>query len=190
MRHFSYICLMGKTKNKILHAAIELWSRDKNATLDDISQHIGISRRTLHRQYNGRDDLKLSVLNHLVNEYLKSVEEKLTEPSETPIEKLKKLFYNDIRNADNYIVYRNLQEETYSASLENDADIQKLHHIYKSIFSELVQTGLVNNLVTEAWIEVFYASVVEATIKALRNGGEMEDLMFIGWKSFWNGIKK
>lgn len=181
---------MIKTKGRILQAAIKLWSKNAGASLEDIANEIGISRRTLHRHYKGREDLVLNVLNHLVDEYLKTVEEHLQHKDSSLVDRLKRLFYNDIRSADNYLVYSNLRKTDYPDFASQSNDVQRLHELYHSFFSELKQSDLIADYISIKWIEMFYSSVVEAAIKMLEGTGEVEDHMFIAWNSFWNGIKK
>lgn len=181
---------MKETKQAILQAAIELWSRDTNTTLDEIAQHIGISRRTLHRHYKGKDDLSITLLKHLAQTYLAAVEQELAQNISSPIEQLKRLFYNDIRNADSFILYQKLAAFQQYTDALNKEELEKIQIVYRSLFHELKESDLVNNLISNKWMELFYASTVEAVITAIRQGEPAEDFMFIAWQSFWNGIKK
>lgn len=185
-----YICHMNETSTKILLAAITLWSKDTNTSLDDIAKHVGISRRTLHRHYQGRKDLVKKVMEHLIDTYLKSID-KIMSQSDNKIEsKLKKLFFNDIKSANMYLVYRNLRTfELPDFNSEND-DVQTLHHVYHSVFIELKKSGLVADINTVEWLEAFYSSVIESAINMLEATHGDEEYKFIAWKSFWNGIKK
>lgn len=181
---------MNETANKILKAAITLWSKDTNTSLDDIAKHIGISRRTLHRHYQGRKDLVKKVMEHLIKTYLKSIEELLSQKDVNIESKIKKLFFNDIKSADRYLVYRNLRKSELPDFDTKNMDVQRLLNLYHSIFNEFKKSGLIAEIHTVEWLEAFYSSVIEAAIKMIKYKNEDEEYMFIAWKSFWNGIKK
>ena len=125
---------MSVTRDKILHAAIDLLGVDINTSLDEIAKRVGISRRTLHRHYEGRRDLTASIMNHLVEEYLSSVEERLNHPNADKVEKLKRLFINDIRSAGRYLVFRDLREAEFPDFSKKNAKVIKLRKLYYSFF--------------------------------------------------------
>lgn len=178
---------MNKTKEKILQASITLWADDISATLDDIATYIGISRRTLHRHYGCKSDLVQSVMQYLLNDYSESINNLLVDDIE-PIIQLKKLFYNDVKQAENYLLFKQLSKLD---SAETQVDRQKIDEIierYRKIFSLLLEQNELNDLMTLAWLESFYSAVADATIKRLQNGDIVEDTLFIAWQTFCRGI--
>ncbi|MCL3781952.1 TetR/AcrR family transcriptional regulator [Prolixibacteraceae bacterium JC049] len=185
-----YICHMTETKNKILEAAIALWSQDLGTSLDDIAKHVGVSRRTLHRHYQGREDLVKNVMEHLIKTYLASIEELLSEKEDSIENQLKKLFINDVQSADMHLVCRNLRTYEFLDFNAKDKNVQRVFGLYHSVFNTLKNSGLIAEDYTVEWLEAFYSSVIEAAIKKIKAGNDDEEYLFMAWRSFWNGIKK
>lgn len=181
---------MNVTDNKILITAIDLWGKNTSTTLDDIAKHVGISRRTLHRHFDGRKDLVLSVMNYIVREYLETIEEILSEENLSPLLKLKKLFFKDIRSADRYLVYKNLLVKELPDFANENKDVLRLHQLYHSFFAKIKKDSSIADYVTVEWLEVFYSSIIEASIKIIHIKDDNEKYSQIAWQSFWNGIKK
>lgn len=175
-------------KEKILLAAISLWSKDINTSLGDIANHLDISRRTVHRHYQTKELLVAQVMQYLLNNYIKSIDEQLHKVNE-PLNKLKKLFYNDVKQNENYLLFTQLR----SLELENaKVDKQKVREIigiYRKIFAQLISQNIVNDLISVSWLESLYSAIIEATIKSIQNGGLVEDTIFIAWQTFCHGIK-
>ncbi len=180
---------MVETKSKILHAAIELLAKNPNTSIDEIAKHIGISRRTLHRHYDGRQDLVRSVLDHVVKDYLKQVEKLLRNPKYDEKQRLKIVFLNDIKNAKNYMLLGKIQETEIPNFLKNNPAYDNLHNLYQTFFKELIQKGLIKPSFSVLWIELFYSSIIQATIKRSDSGGADSRFIEMAWDSFWNGIK-
>lgn len=185
----AYICHMNETKSKILHAAIALLAKDANVTLDEIAKHIGVTRRTLHRHYDGRKDLIDSVLRGLLEEYMGSVKEQLSQDI-SDLDKLKSLLCNDIESVEKYLVFTNIQRTEKTNFYENNTEVKELHLLYRHFFERLIAQGLIVDTFNIEWVEAYYTSVVEASIKAIQNGLSVEECIKMAWKSFQNGIIK
>lgn len=184
-----YICHMNETKDKILHAAIALLAKDANVTLDEIAKHIGMTRRTLHRHYDGRKDLIDSVLRGLLEEYMASVKEQLSQDI-SDLDKLKSLLCNDIESVEKYLVFTNIQRTEKTNFYENNTEVKDLHLLYRHFFERLITQGLIVDAFSIEWVEAYYTSIVEASIKAIQNGLSVEECLKMAWKSFQNGIIK
>lgn len=180
---------MNETKSKILHAAIELLANDANATLDEIAKHIGMSRRTLHRHYEGRKDLIESVLSYLLKEYLASVNDQLHQDI-SDLDKLKALLSNDIKSVEKYLVFNNINRVEKTDFSEKNTDVKELHRLYRHFFESLITQGLISDSFSIEWVEAYYTSIVEASIRAIQNGLSIEECLNMAWMSFKNGIIK
>jgi AcrR family transcriptional regulator len=177
------------TKNKILQSAIFIWGQDFTASLEDIANHLGISRRTLHRHFSGREDLVHSVYNVLLEAYLLSVKQIIKSKSDG-VETLKALFANDMENAERYLLFSHIQKlYFFNDAKEQEAD-EELRHIYISLFQQLINNNKIADGISIKWLELFYSSIIESVIKGIKSGLKKEDFMDMAWTSFWNGIKK
>lgn len=180
---------MNETKNRILHAAIELLANDANATLDEIAKHIGMSRRTLHRHYDGRKDLIESILTYLLEEYLTCVNNQLSRGI-PDLDKLKALLFNDINSLEKYLVFNNISRVEKTDFSEKNTDLKELHLLYRNFFESLITQGLISDSFSIEWVEAYYTSIVEASIRAIQNGLSIEECLKMAWMSFKNGIIK
>lgn len=177
------------TKERILHAAINLWAKNINTSLEDIAQHLNLSRRTIHRHYQGKEDLINRVLEYLLDSHLESITQQLVQAPNEPIGKLKKLFYNDIKQSERYVLFSNLQNLKLPNTSIDEQKTQEIIDTYRHIFVELLEEKLLSNLMTLTWLEMFYTSVINSAIQAINNNGVVEDIIFIAWQTFWHGIK-
>ncbi len=185
---FHYVCHMNETKNKILQSAITVWGKNLAATLDDIASHTGISRRTLHRHYTGRDDLMNSVFDHIIEEYLTHLKI-IIQNSSSDKDQLKAFLEFDINSSKKYMVFCQLRQAEYAEiETENDA-FQELYSIYLGLFERLKENKQTSEKLTLQWLEIFYLTVVEASSKSIDAGLNKKECINMAWSSMWNGIK-
>lgn len=186
MSFFYYICHMVETKSKIIQSAIVVWKQNLNASLDDIASHLGISRRTLHRHFSGRNDLVNSVFEILLQEYLSNVRQAI-ETKSNAVDKLKVLFLNDIESAEKYILFSHIQTTSH---LQESQDVKELFTIYSSLFNQLIATNKISERISLRWLELFYSTIIQTVINAIKSDLNKEDFVDMAWVTFWNGIKK
>lgn len=179
---------MSETKNKILQAAITIWGKELTASLDDIASHAGISRRTLHRHYSGKDDLMNSVINFIIEEYLSQIKI-ILQDSSTNKDKLKAFFRYDIDSGSKYMVFCQLRKTNYVDKESENENLKELYDIFFSMFKELKKENKINNTTPLQWLETFYSIVVETALRSIDKGLSKEDCTNLAWTSFWNGIK-
>lgn len=179
----------SKTKEKILQSAIMLWAHDIEATLDDIATLADISRRTIHRHYQGREDLVASVMQYLLENYSQSIAGLLDNAGDQPMNQLKGLFYNDVKQAENYQLFTQLRKIDLPDTSYDKEAVNAIIARYQQIFEQLITEKHVNDLMSVPWLEAFYSAVADAAMKRIQNGGIAEDTLFIAWQTFCRGIK-
>lgn len=180
---------MVETKNKIVQSAIALWGKDISCSLDDIANNVGVSRRTLHRHFSGKEDLIISVFDFIIEEYLNEVQSILNS-SLTTVEKLKSFLVFDIKSGKNYMFFCQLRKTKYQKLEKGNDAFQALHNLYLGLFKQLKEEGKIDNGLSLSWIEIFYLSIVESANKGIESGFEEEECMAMSWLTFWKGIKK
>ena len=179
---------MKETKNKILQAAIIIWGSDLAATLDDIANHTGISRRTLHRHYEGREDLMKSVLNYIIEKYLEYTKD-LQQNTSSDQECLKKLLEYDIKSGSVYKVFCQLRRTNYTEFETDDENFKELYAFYIGLFGRLRSGGQIRNELSIQWLETFYMAIVESCLGVIDSGVDEKECMHMTWTTLWNGIK-
>lgn len=185
---FTYICHMSETKSKILQTAIVVWGNNITTPLDDIASKAGVSRRTLHRHYSGRDDLMKSVFNYIINEYLIEIKG-LIKTSKNSENQLKEFLYYDINSGQKYMVFCQLRKTSYMEMASEDANFIELYTLYIDLFKQLKNEKKIRETLSTQWLEVFYTTIIESALKSIDLGLKKEDCLNMAWSSFWNGIK-
>jgi len=179
---------MNETKSKILQSAISIWGKNLTATLDDIAGHTGISRRTLHRHYSGRDDLMDSVFNFIIDEYLMHLK-LIMQNTPCDVDRLKAFLEFDINSSKKYLVFCQLRKAEFTdIETENDNFIE-MYSIYHGLFKRLQDEQKISKELSLQWIETFYLTVVESSDKIIDSGLNKEECLKMAWSSLWNGIK-
>ncbi len=179
---------MKETKNKILQSAITIWGNDMMATLDDIAGNIGISRRTLHRHYTGREDLLKSVFNFIIDEYLLRLKEIMHETSDNKT-RLKQFFLNDVESGSRYMVFCQLRKSKYKEFETEDDNFMEVYSIYTNLFQNLKDEKQIRPELSMYWLETIYMLMVEASLTSMDQGIEKSVCLDMAWSTFWNGIK-
>lgn len=179
---------MSETKKKVLQTAIRVWGEDITATLDDIAKETGISRRTLHRHYKGKEDLIVSVFDFIIEDYLDRAKSIIKQTSSLK-EQLKRLLTFDIESGSSYMMFCQLRKTSYKEMATENANLVELYAIYMGLFKQLQDEGQVRKELSLEWLEVFYTTVIESALKSTEKGIHKEDGLIMAWSSFWNGIK-
>lgn len=179
---------MKETKNQILQSAILVWGNNLAATLDDIASHSGISRRTLHRHYSGRDDLLDSVFNYIIDEYLLSLEQNIKN-SINDKELLKAFLWFDIKSSKKYLVFCQLRKAEFQHIEVENNNFKEMYAIYMNLFKKLQDHQKISKNLSLQWIESFYLSIVETSDKIIDSGVDINECFEMAWFSLWNGIK-
>ena len=135
---------MNETKDKILQSAIAIWGSNIIASLDDIASNVGISRRTLHRHFKGRDDLMKSLFSYLIEVYLISIEQAIHKET-TTVDKLQALLINDIKSTEKYLTFCQLYETHPEKFQFEQKKIEEINIIYSKLFKKLKREKLLSN---------------------------------------------
>lgn len=185
---FFYFCHMSETKRKIIDSAIKLWGRELSISLDEIANNAGVSRRTLHRHFSGRDDLMVSVFNFIIEAYLKEIKEIINNESDN-VSKLKAFLHYDIESGSDYMVFCQLRKSEFKEMLTEDPSLSELYALILGLFKTLKEENLIEENLSIKWLELFYSSIVETSLRSIYDGLEQEECLKMAWFSLWNGIK-
>ena len=180
---------MKNTKENIIQAAVLLLEEDKNCSLEEIAIKAGVSRRTLHRYFNGKEELIITVFETLADKYYNGILEIIDE--EKPIlETIKNLFSYDLKMFSNYSTIYYLYESFNSKYKFEDKDIEKVETIYLNIFSKLCKEGHCTKKLNAQWINAYFDSIIHLGNNQIKNGIEYKLVEKTIWQLFWNGINK
>ncbi len=186
----SHTCVkMKNTKENIIQAAILLLEKDKNASLEEIAKKAGVSRRTLHRYFDGKEELIIAVFETLADLYYQGILEIIGE--EKPVvETLKQLFSYDLKMFSSHSTVYFLYESFKTIYEFDEKDIAKVEAIYLKLFTKLRKADHCNKKLSVQWIGEYFDSIIHLGNKQLNNGISYKIVEKTCWQLFWNGISK
>lgn len=179
------------TREKIIEAAIEILSTDYAATTQKIADKAGVSRRTLVRYFQSKQELIRTVAIHIMTNYYNQVKSVVLN-SKDPKERLQALFFGCIDCGSQLGFLKMLMDQS-ELTKESDlfADFSDLMIIFNTTLKELKDLGLISPHLTIGWVEYAFHGMAEGASMALRDGAVAQrDIHQMSWSSFWNSIKK
>lgn len=186
----SHICVkMKNTKENIIQAAVLLLEVNKNCSLEEIAIKAGVSRRTLHRYFDGKEELIIAVFETLADKYYEGIVEIIG--LEKPIiETIKSLFSYDLKMFSSHSTVYYLYESFNDKYKFKDEDLEKVEVEALRIFSKLCKEGHCNQKLTPQWINAYFDSIIHLGNNQIKNGIDYELVEKTIWQLFWNGINK
>ncbi len=180
---------MKNTKENIIQAAVLLLEEDKHCSLEDIATKAGVSRRTLHRYFDGKEELIIAVFETLADKYYQGILEIIT--LEKPIvETVKSLFSYDLKMFSSHSTVYYLYESFNDKYKFKDEDIEKVEAEALRIFSKLRKEGHCNKKLNAQWINAYFDSIIHLSNQQIKNGIAYKKVEKTTWQLFWNGISK
>lgn len=64
-----------------------------------------------------------------------------------------------------------------------------MYDIYLGLFKGLQEQTKVSEELSLQWLEIFYLTVVETSLKSIDSGLNKDECLKMAWSSLWNGIK-
>lgn len=186
----SHRCVkMKNTKENIIQAAVLLLEEDKNCSLEAIATKAGVSRRTLHRYFDGREELIIAVFETLADTYYKGILE-IIGTKKPIVETIKSLFSYDLKMFSSHSTVYYLYESFNDKYKFKDEDIEKVEAEAIRIFSKLRKEGHCNQKLNAQWINAYYDSLIHLGNNQIKSGIEYKIVEKTIWQLFWNGINK
>ena len=180
---------MKKTKEHIIQSAVLLLEEDTNCSLEEIALNAGVSRRTLHRYFDGKEELIVAVFEILTDKYYQGILEIINQEEPT-FETLKSLFSFELEMYSSHSTVYNLYKNYNSIYKFDGKDLDKVNAIYISHFSKLRKEGLCNNKISPQWIDAYFDSIIQLGSAQIKNGIAYNTVKKTIWQLFWNGIRK
>lgn len=180
---------MKKTRENIVQAAVLLLEENKNCSLEEIATKAGVSRRTLHRYFDGKEELVIAVFETLADKYYEGLME-IIEEEKTIIETLRNIMSYDLKMFSSHNTVCYLYESYSSIYKFDEEDLMKIEEEGIKIFSKLREEGHCNQTLDYQWINAYFDNIVELGYKQIQNGVEYEVVEKTIWELFWNGISK
>jgi len=180
---------MKNTKENIIQAAILLLEIDKNCSLEEIAIKAGVSRRTLHRYFDGKEELIIAVFETLAEKYYVGFLE-IIEEEKPIIETVKSLLSYDLKTFSSHSTIYYLYESFKDRYTFGEEDMKEIEEQSILIFSKLCEEGHCNQTLDYQWTNAFYDSLIHLGNSQIKNGIEPTLVEKKIWQLFWNGISK
>lgn len=181
---------MISTRTKIISAAVNCFRKNPSDTLEKVAEEAGVSRRTLHRYFENRDDL----IESCKNEMLLSCNNAMTlayESDSDPIKKIRSMLFAAIDQGANYAFVKRIYERSNFSDLDRKKEFESddVKSKWLNLIKELQKVERINTELTIPWIFNLFGSIIETAIYAVESGDVAKnDSKDFAWISFKGAI--
>ncbi|MBT9395400.1 TetR/AcrR family transcriptional regulator [Hymenobacter sp. NST-14] len=179
------------TEQTIVEAAILVLNEDYSAPLERVAEQAGVTRRTLHRYFTGREEL----LACCAREMQRSCREALTQAlasSPEPLVQLEHMLYAGIDCGAKYAFFTKLHtrpDHQHAPGQAADcAEYDALQARCRAVITRLQHDGRISAHLPAEWVLLLLSGVVKTTIDARMVGATEPHLRQFAWFSFSKGI--
>ncbi|MFT7898960.1 TetR/AcrR family transcriptional regulator [Tenacibaculum ascidiaceicola] len=178
---------MNDTKTKIISAAIKAFSKDPNASMEEIAESINLSRRTLHRYFKGKSELIEEIIDYASNLCLQKTKESI-ESSTDPKIQLYTMFLCDIKSGYQFrFLYH--YRDNYKGMENESSNFKEMMQTFRDLLKKLKTIDLFNSQLTMDWIESLYFSTIDAAINLiLEDESRTQEITEMAWISYFNAV--
>ncbi|NEU70206.1 TetR family transcriptional regulator [Spirosoma agri] len=181
---------MKVTKEKLIDAAVVALNSDESATIEQIANVAGVTRRTVHRYFNDRNTLvqecketMLRVCNlNMTGAY---------HSSEQPAVQLENMFYAALEVGIQYSFVKKLVKRNQYTDLMNNHELayDNVKADWFKLIDLLQQQGAINRTLSIPWIYNLFGGMVDIAIEAQQAGDvARNDIRKFAWTSFKGSI--
>ncbi|MDD7886751.1 TetR/AcrR family transcriptional regulator [Flavivirga sp. 57AJ16] len=181
---------MISTRTKIIAAAVRCLRNNQSDTLEKIAEEAGVSRRTLHRYFENREDL----IESCKNEMLVSCNKAMTTAyasDKDPIKKIRNMLFAAIEQGANYSFVKRIYERSNFSDLDRKKEFESdnVKSKWLKTINELQKAKRLNTELTTPWIFNLFGSIIETAIYAVESGDVAKnDNKNFAWISFKGAI--
>ncbi|ASK29365.1 TetR family transcriptional regulator [Chryseobacterium sp. T16E-39] len=181
---------MKNTEDKIIKAAVYVLNGNDAATVDEIANHIGITRRTIHRYFKDKNDLiercKLKMMTTCNATMMAAYNS-----SHLPVVQMENMLYAALSIGNEFsFVKKRFERSGYSEVISNDKEVYDDVKVkWFRIVEELQANQMITGDFSVAWIYNLFGGIVDIAVNAFRNGDIAEnDMNKFAWHSFKGSI--
>ncbi|KUJ59522.1 hypothetical protein AR687_22510 [Flavobacteriaceae bacterium CRH] len=181
---------MKTSRKKIINSAIHILNKDEWATVEQIAAHAGVTRRTIHRYFNDRNDL----IENCKKEMLTICNTAMTgsyNSSEEPIIKLENMLYAAIEVGSQYSFLKKIYMRSNYGEIQNNIE-QEYDNVkwrWYKLVEEMQSSSLINKELTIPWIYNLFGGIIDIAVNALESGDvASNDIKKFAWISFQGSI--
>ena len=181
---------MPPTHQAIIDAAINVFNEDYSAPLEQVAAQAGVTRRTLHRYFKGREEL-LACCELDMQRTCRLALTQALDSSTEPLKQLEQMLYAVVDCGAKYSFFHKLHTQPQHRGVPHagEADYDVLHGRYRRIVEQLQAQGTISPHITAEWVKMLMSGIVSATIHADSFGAvDAAHVKQFAWFSFSKGI--
>ncbi|MFC6225017.1 TetR/AcrR family transcriptional regulator [Hymenobacter artigasi] len=179
------------TEQTIVEAAILVFNEDYSAPLEKVAERAGVTRRTLHRYFTGREELLVCCARDMQRSCREALEQALTSSTD-PVVQLENMLYAGIDCGAKYAFFTKLHtrpDHQHAPGQAADcAEYDDLQARCRAVVARLQQEGRISPHLPTEWVLLLLGGVVKTTIEARATGATEPHLRQFAWFSFSKGI--
>ena len=185
---YFYICVMIGTKEKIIDAAVSCLNTNPSATIEEIANHIGITRRTIHRHFPDRTKL-IEYCRDKMMKICNAVMTKAYQSSQDPLEQIENMFYAALSVGAEYSFVKKLYARSaYKEVIEKQAAVSVFDNVKEKWFAlitELQQQNVIPSKLPIAWIYDLFGGMIDIAVAAQSSGDvAVNEVKSLSWNAF------
>ncbi|MCU7616237.1 TetR/AcrR family transcriptional regulator [Chryseobacterium sp. PBS4-4] len=181
---------MKDTKDKIIAATVFCLNMNENASIDEIANHLGINRRTIHRYFKDRNNLLQCCLSKMMSKCNRAMADAY-ESSADPIEQVEAMFDAALSIGIEYsFVKKIFKRSNYGQVLKSESlDYESVNQKWCRLITGLQHSGVINNLLPISWVYNLFGGIVDIAIQAETSGDvAINEIRNLSWDSFKGSI--
>lgn len=185
-----YICDMTGTKEKLINSAVVTLNSDESATIEQIANAAGVTRRTVHRYFNDRNTL----VQECKQKMLQVCNLKMTQAyqsSEQPAIQIENMFYAALEVGIQYSFAKKLFKRNQYTDLVNYQELayDDVKANWFKLVELLQQQGAIDRKLSIPWIYNLFGGMIDIAIEAQQAGDvARNDIKKFSWTSFKRSI--
>ncbi|PPK87392.1 TetR family transcriptional regulator [Neolewinella xylanilytica] len=179
------------TKQRIIEAAVIVLNDDLSANLEAVAARAGVTRRTLHRYFTGREELIATCATEM-NVVCQRAMREAYRASSDPVRQLELMLYAGIDCNHQYAFLTKLHYRTPDlpdAPVAAGVEYENIKDTWYALITLLQSRGLIDRQLTPAWLFFLFGGMIDTTITAYRSGDVApNEVKRFAWRSFARSI--
>lgn len=181
---------MTGTKEKLIDSAVVTLNSDESATIEQIANAAGVTRRTVHRYFNDRNTL----VQECKQKMLQVCNLKMTQAyqsSEQPAIQIENMFYAALEVGIQYSFAKKLFKRNQYTDLVNYQELayDDVKANWFKLVELLQQQGAIDRKLSIPWIYNLFGGMIDIAIEAQQAGDvARNDIKKFSWTSFKRSI--
>lgn len=180
------------TKDKIIDAAVICLNSNETATIEEIAKHIGITRRTIHRQFPDRTTLIHCCMEKMMKICNVAMDDAY-QSSRNPLEQIENMFYAALGVGAEYSFVKKLYARSaYKEVIEKQASASGFDNVKEKWFAliiKLQKQNIISAHIPIPWIYDLFGGMIDIAVSAQSSGDvAVNDIKSLSWNAFKGSI--